>query len=62
MMMMNQEIRDLAFQRSGVSKIRAAAIRGGMRTLVGDGRLKILKGITTPEEVAKLAQVDSVDA
>jgi hypothetical protein len=33
-----------------------------MRTLVGDGRLKILKGITTPEEVAKLAQVDSVDA
>ena len=62
MMMMNQEIRDLAFQRSGVSKIRAAAVRGGMRTLVGDGRLKILKGITTPEEVAKLAQVDSVDA
>jgi type IV pilus assembly protein PilB len=62
MMMMNQEIRDLAFARSGVSKIRAAAIRGGMRTLVGDGRLKILKGITTPEEVAKLAQVDSVDA
>jgi type II secretory ATPase GspE/PulE/Tfp pilus assembly ATPase PilB-like protein len=61
MMMMNQEIRDLAFQRSGVAKIRAAAIRGGMRTLVGDGRLKILKGITTPEEVAKLAQVDSVE-
>ncbi|MBM4111568.1 MAG: type II/IV secretion system protein, partial [Phycisphaerae bacterium] len=46
MMVMNQEIRDLAFQRSGISKIRAAAIRGGMRTLVGDGRLKILKGIT----------------
>ncbi len=62
MMMMSQEIRDLAFERAGVAKIRAAAVRGGMRNLVGDGRLKILKGITTPEEVAKLAQADAIDA
>jgi type IV pilus assembly protein PilB len=61
MMIMNAEIRDLAFQRAGVSKLRAAAIRGGMRSLLGDGRIKILKGVTTPDEIAKYAQVEGFD-
>ncbi|MFM8639459.1 MAG: GspE/PulE family protein [Planctomycetota bacterium] len=61
MMVMNAEIRDLAFQRAGVSKLRAAAIRGGMRSLLGDGRIKILKGVTTPAEVAKYAQIEGFD-
>ncbi|MBL9142017.1 MAG: type II/IV secretion system protein, partial [Phycisphaerae bacterium] len=61
MMTMNAEIRDLAFQRSGVSKIRAAAIRGGMRSLLSDGKIKILKGVTTPDEVAKYAQIEGYD-
>jgi type IV pilus assembly protein PilB len=61
MMIMNSEIRELAFQRAGVSKLRAAAIRGGMRSLLGDGRIKILKGVTTPDEVAKYAQIEGFD-
>jgi type IV pilus assembly protein PilB len=61
MMTMNAEIRELAFQRSGVSKIRAAAIRGGMRSLLNDGKIKILKGVTTPDEVAKYAQIEGYD-
>lgn len=61
MMTMNAEIRELAFQRSGVSKIRAAAIRGGMRSLLQDGKIKILKGVTTPDEVAKYAQIEGYD-
>ena len=61
MMVMNAEIRELAFQRAGVSKIRAAAIRGGMRSLLGDGKIKILKGVTTPDEVAKYAQIEGYD-
>ncbi len=61
MMIMNSEIRELAFQRSGVSKLRAAAIRGGMRSLLGDGRIKILKGVTTPDEIAKYAQIEGFD-
>lgn len=61
MMVMNSEIRDLAFQRAGISKLRAAAVRGGMRSLLGDGRIKILKGVTTPEEVAKYAQIEGFD-
>ena len=30
-----------------------------MRT--GDGRIKILKGVTTPDEVAKYAQIEGFD-
>lgn len=56
MMIMNAEIRDLAFQRSTVSKMRGAAVRAGMRTLLGDGKIKVLKGETTCDEIAKFAQ------
>ncbi|MCA9284551.1 MAG: Flp pilus assembly complex ATPase component TadA [Phycisphaerales bacterium] len=58
MMILNSELRELAFQRAPVSRLRAAAIRGGMRSLIGDGKLKVLRGITTPEEVAKHAQLE----
>ena len=61
LMIMNAELRDLAFGRSSVSKIRNAAIRGGMRSLVFDGKRKILKGDTTPGEVANFAQMDGFD-
>ena len=58
MMVMNSEIRDLAFQRATVAKIRGAAVRAGMRTLLGDGKIKVLNGMTTADEVAKFAQSD----
>ena len=58
MMVMNTEIRDLAFQRATVTKIRQAAVRAGMRTLLGDGKIKVLNGMTTADEVAKFAQAD----
>ena len=61
MMIMNSEIRNLAFERAGVAKIRAAAIRTGMRTLLGDGKLKILRGRTTPIEISKFAQASTFD-
>ena len=61
LMSMNSEIRDLAFNRSSVSKIRAAAVRGGMRSLVGDGKIKILRGMTTPTEIANFAQIEGFD-
>ena len=61
MMIMNAEIRNLAFERAGVAKIRAAAIRTGMRTLLGDGKLKILRGRTTPIEISKFAQTSTFD-
>ncbi len=59
MLSMNSEIRELAFNRANIGQIRDAAIRNGMRTLLGDGKLKILRGDTTPQEVAKFAQAAS---
>ncbi len=58
MMVMNTEIRELAFALSPVSELRKAALASGMRPLVGDGKIKILDGKTTPDEVASITQVD----
>jgi type IV pilus assembly protein PilB len=58
LMVMNSEIRSLAFERASISKVREAAIRGGMRSLLSDGKIKILRGITTPEEIARFAQIE----
>ncbi len=58
MMQMNSEIRDLAFKLAPASKLRKAALNGGMRPLVEDGKVKVLSGITTPEEIARVSQAD----
>ena len=60
MMVMNNEIRELAFNRAPLGQIRQAAIRAGMRTLVQDGKIKILRGDTTPEEIARFAQAEAL--
>ena len=60
LMVMNSELRELAFKRQPLNQIRAAAAASGMRNLLGDGRLKILDGLTTPEEVARITQVEGI--
>ena len=40
--------------------LREAATRAGMRPLVTDGKIKILRGETTPEEVARFAQAEEL--
>ena len=59
-MEMNTELRELAFSRSAVNKLRIAANATGMRNLLGDGKLKILDGETTLEEIARTTQVAGV--
>jgi type IV pilus assembly protein PilB len=61
MMLMNSEIREMAFKREPTNKIRAAAIASGMRGLMDDGKIKILEGITSLEEVARVAQSENVE-
>lgn len=56
MVELNNEIRELAFSRAPTAELRKAAVAGGMRTLMMDGRLKVFSGLTTPEEVARIAQ------
>ncbi len=58
MMLMNAEIRDLAFKLSPASVLRKAALASGMRPLVEDGKIKVLNGVTTPEEIARVSQAD----
>ncbi len=58
MMTMNRTIRDLAFNKASTSEVRKAAIANGMNTLSMDGSRKALQGITTPEEVIRMAKTD----
>ncbi len=60
MLTLNNELRELAFNRAPTSQVRKAAIASGMRTLVEDGKLKIVKGVTTVQEVARHAQEEGV--
>jgi len=58
LMQMNSEIRELAFNRASITELRRAALNAGMRPLVADGKIKVLRGDTTPDEVARMAQVE----
>lgn len=60
MVELNAELRELAFKRAPTVDLRLAAKAAGMRTLAEDGKLKIFKGITTPEEVSRIAQTEGV--
>ncbi|MCP4591143.1 MAG: Flp pilus assembly complex ATPase component [bacterium] len=60
MLQMNTELRELAFNRSPANLLRKAAVASGMRTLLDDGKLKILRGVTTPEEVARITQEEGL--
>ena len=60
MMMMTTEVRELAFKRSSSSAIRKVAIANGMKTLLEDGRIKVLNGITTPREIARVTQIEGL--
>ena len=60
MMEMNNEIRELAFKGATLSELRSAAIAGGMRNLLSDGRLKIINGVTTSDEILRNAQAAEI--
>ena len=60
MIELNSEIRELAFVKAPTSELRKAAQASGMRPLMEDGKIKIFKGITTPEEVVKISQTEEV--
>jgi type IV pilus assembly protein PilB len=60
MMQLNSQIRDLAFSRASTSDLRKAARAGGMRTLLDDGRIKVFRGVTTPEEISRVTQAEGL--
>ncbi len=60
MMVMNNEVRELAFKRAPTNVIRKAARASGMKSLLDDGKVKILNGITTPAEIARVTQAEGI--
>jgi type IV pilus assembly protein PilB len=56
LLMMTSRIRELAFQGASTQDIRKEAIKGGMSTLYDDGIRKVLEGVTTLEEVFRVAK------
>ncbi len=58
MMVMNKQLRDLAFNKTATADIRRAAVANGMNTLSMDGARKVLQGVTTAEEVMRQAKID----
>jgi type IV pilus assembly protein PilB len=56
LMEMDNTLREMAFNREPLSEVRRAARASGMRTLLQDGRLKILNGVTTPDELVRITQ------
>ncbi len=60
MLILNSEIRELAFNRAPTSELRKAALASGMLPLVVDGRAKILGGVTTPEELTRISQAEGI--
>ena len=58
MLIMNSQLREMAFSRAALSEMRRAALASGMHSLLEDGRRKVLRGVTTPEEVARVTVQD----
>jgi type IV pilus assembly protein PilB len=58
LMMMTSKIREMTFQQASTVEIRKAAVKEGMSTLFDDGIKKVLRGITTVEEVMRVARLE----
>ncbi|MHC4866209.1 MAG: GspE/PulE family protein [Planctomycetota bacterium] len=61
MVELNNELRELAFAKAPTSELRKVAQASGMRTLMEDGKTKVFKGTTTPQEVVKISQTEEAE-
>ncbi len=60
LMIMNNELRELAFKKAPLTRLRVAAMATGMRDLLGDAKLKVLNGMTTMDEITRMTQAAGV--
>ena len=60
MLTMNSQLRELAFNQATTTQLRAAARASGMRSLLEDGKQKVLRGVTTPEDLLRVTQAEGV--
>ena len=53
---MTHAISEMAMRGAPLREVRQEARASGMRTLLEDGRRKILSGVTTPEDLMRVTQ------
>ncbi len=58
--LLDDEIAHLVNSREDAATLRDAARKKGMQTLMDDGRSKVLEGVTTIEEVLRVAQSEII--
>ena len=56
LMELGDEIRQLIMKNADAASITNVARRNGMRNLREDGWLKVMNGVTTPDEVMRVTQ------
>lgn len=59
-MTITDEIHGMILQSSSAHLIRHAALRGGMRTMREDGLRKVVRGVTTIEEIFRLTRGEDI--
>ncbi|UCB57604.1 MAG: Flp pilus assembly complex ATPase component TadA [Candidatus Omnitrophota bacterium] len=57
-LVVTKAIKELMLERASADKIRQEAIKQGMKTLRLSGWKKVLEGVTTPDEVMRVTQVE----
>ena len=62
MLILSEKIQELIMKRAPAADVKREAVLEGMRTLRQDGWLKVIQGVTTPEEILKVAEADKETA
>ncbi|MFA6135350.1 MAG: ATPase, T2SS/T4P/T4SS family [Phycisphaerae bacterium] len=60
LMEMTNQIRELVFKGATLTELRNAALAGGMRNLLADGRFKVINGVSTPDEILRNTQAAEI--
>jgi type IV pilus assembly protein PilB len=60
LMKMTSSIRELTFAQAPTQELRRKARSGGMKTLLDDGILKVIRGVTTLEEVLSICHAEAL--
>ncbi len=61
LLLMSTKMRELTFNQASTGELRRTAVNEGMRTLYWDGIDKVLRGVTTLEEVYRVAKRSDSD-
>jgi type II secretory ATPase GspE/PulE/Tfp pilus assembly ATPase PilB-like protein len=55
-LLMDKDLKKMVLENAALSDIKARAVKKGMRTLLQDGWEKVMRGVTTPQEILEATQ------